>query len=94
MKEREEKRLKEKYEDDLREDGRRQKEKEEQRAREREVAGRWMLDASDQDKEPKASSATSRSRLRIRALLEKQAKQRVCQTKLMLGIWYLEFGIW
>ena len=51
-----------------------EKEGEELRAREREVAERWML--NDESKEPSAGSA-SRSRLRIRAILEKQAKQRV-----------------
>ena len=52
-----------------------EKEGEELRARERDVADRWML--NEESKEPSAGSA-SRSRLRIRAILEKQAKQRVC----------------
>ena len=38
-------------------------------------ADRWML--NEESKEASAGSA-SRSRLRIRAILEKQAKQRVC----------------
>ena len=49
---------------------RREKEEEERERREKEAAAGWAMN------EPTAGSA-SRSRLRIRAILEKQAKQRV-----------------
>ena len=51
-----------------------EQEEEEQRTRERE-ASQWKL-----NQEPRGGkeSTASRSRLRIRAILEKQAKQRVC----------------
>ena len=50
-----------------------QEQEEEQRAQEREASG-WMPKQEAGGKETTAS----RSRLRIRAILEKQAKQRVC----------------
>merc|ERR1712181_94382 len=69
-----------------------EKEGEELRTREKEVAERWMLNGqsnvepsagsaekwmlNEESKEASAGSASSRSRLRIRAILEKQAKQR------------------
>ena len=65
-----------------------EKEGEELRAREREVADRWML-----NEEPSAGSA-SRSRLRIRAILEKQAKQRVCKNVFLTFDLHLTFGIY
>ena len=68
-----------------------EKEGEELRAREREVAERWML--NDEIKEPSAGSA-SRSRLRIRAILEKQAKQRVCMNVFLTFDLHLTFGIY
>merc|ERR1712192_326469 len=69
-----------------------EKEGEDLRTREKEVAEKWMLNEQSKEepsagsaerwmlngesKEASAGSASSRSRLRIRAILEKQAKQR------------------
>ena len=70
-----------------------EKEGEELRSREKEVAERWMLNEeskeepsagsadrwmlNQQSKEEASAGSASRSRLRIRAILEKQARQRV-----------------
>ena len=73
MKEEAELKAREEAERRLKEKEKKQEE-EEQRTRERE-ASQWKL---NQEEAGGKETTASRSRLRIRAILEKQAKQRVC----------------